>query len=297
MLGNNSPYFYSQLICFKNELDNVQTFVEKDYAIGMHMQEFFEINIITRGKGIHYIENNFVDARVGDVFIIPPMVRHGYTGGAGFDVCHILIKDEFIDKNKRDLQTIPSFFTLFTAEPLLRAQTQKALYLKLSAKQFEDIKELLHKLMNHHKKYTPSDALIRNAFAIVLITLLCKAYTENSQRDVDDNIYTHLLNAISYIHENYQKKVTIDELAEIAHLSRSSFVQKFKEICKMTPLEYITERRIEAAEKLLINTKLSFMDIAFRCGFYDAAHFTRSFFKHNGIRPSEYRKNHEVLQK
>ena len=89
----------------------------------------------------------------------------------------------------------------------------------------------------------------------------------------------------------YHKKFTpFDALAEIAHASRSSFVHKFKEICKTTPLEYITKRRIEASENLLINTKLSLMDIAFKCGFYDAAHFTRSFLKNKGMTPSEYKK-------
>ena len=120
---------------------------------------------------------------------------------------------------------------------------------------------------------------------------MCKAYTENNKLNIRKNSDSLFVNAISYIHENYHKKITIDELAKISHLSRSSFVHKFKEICKMTPLEYITKRRIESAEYMLLNTKFSLLDIAFKCGFYDAAHFFRTFSAYKGISPSAYRKN------
>ena len=62
----------------------------KDYEIGMHEQEFYEINLITKGEGMHYIDDSRIKAEVGDVFIIPPKISHGYLGGKDFDTdCHL----------------------------------------------------------------------------------------------------------------------------------------------------------------------------------------------------------------
>ena len=99
------------------------------------------------------------------------------------------------------------------------------------------------------------------------------------------------MQVVSMIHERYYDKLTIEELAKVAKLSRSVFIKKFKEICGLPPLEYITKQRIESAEQMLKNTKLSILDIAFKCGFYDTSHFAKNFIKKNGVSPSKYRKN------
>ncbi len=292
MIGNDLVYHYKSTVTFKNELDNVHTFVMQNYKIGMHFQDFFEINIVTRGKGVHYIEDNSIDAEIGDVFIIPPMVKHAYAGGDGFDVFHILLSDKFIEKNMNELQLLPSFFTLFTAEPLIRAKTDSALHLRLKREQFDVIKGMLDQTLGFSDYNVSFDSVMRSGYALAVISSLCRAYTENNESDsLNKNEDEAFMNAISYIHESYHKKITIDELAKIACLSRSTFVRKFRKICKASPIEYITVRRIEAAEYMLLNTKYSILDIAFKCGFYDAAHFFRAFSEYNGISPSAYRKN------
>ena len=89
----------------------------KNFHCDMHMQEFFELNIITHGHGKHYIGDNVVDAETGDVFVIPPMVKHGYSRDDGaLDVFHILIGNKFIAKNIAELQKIPSFFHITPPE-------------------------------------------------------------------------------------------------------------------------------------------------------------------------------------
>ena len=122
--------------------------------------------------------------------------------------------------------------------------------------------------------------------------MLCRAYTEISQRDsaMDANSDKLFMNVISMIHERYYDKLTIAELAKVAKLSRSLFIKRFKEICGMPPLEYINEQRIKAAEQMLLNTKLSIFEITFKCGFYDSSHFAKKFIRKNGVSPSEYRK-------
>ena len=110
-LKKHAHYYYTHPDFFNNTTDLVHAFIMKDYEIGMHEQEFYEINIITKGVGTHYIGDSRVDATVGDVFIVPPHIEHGYVGGDGFDVFHVIMSDAFMIKYIADLQQLPFFHT------------------------------------------------------------------------------------------------------------------------------------------------------------------------------------------
>lgn len=292
-LPDHPKYFYESKDTFKSEIDDVHAFPRSDFETGMHMQQFFEINIITKGNGRHYIEDNSIKTRAGDVFIIPPMVRHGFMGGVGFDVFHVLISDRFIEKNMSDLQLLPSFFTLFNAEPLMRGKAKKPLHLRLTSEQFLELSDMLKEVCKHRDQHNPFDCLARKGFAVLLISFLCKVYSQKVeiQSKNEPQRDEAFLKALSYIHERYFEKISIDSLAKTARLSRSTFIRKFNDVCKMSPSEYIINRRIEAAEYMLLNTSYSLLDISFKCGFYDAAHFSKLFTKKKGISPSAYRKS------
>lgn len=283
-------FYYLSKDTFKSEIDDVHAFPRPNFECGMHMQEFFEINIITRGSGRHYIEDNCIETRVGDVFIIPPKVKHGFKGG-GLDVFHVLISDRFMNKNMSDLQLIPSFYTLFAAEPLMRGKGNNVLYLRLEKAQFDELNEILKIALACRNQLDAFDCLSRKGFVLLLISFLCRIYSRNSDSAVNrgENTDEAFLNAISYIHEHYFEKISVDTLAKIANLSRSTFLRKFNEVCKIPPSEYIINRRLEVAEYMLLNTGDSILNIAFKCGFYDAAHFSRLFLKSKGITPSQYR--------
>ena len=289
---NNSVLYYASKDTFRSEIDDVHAFPRSNFECGIHMQEFFEINIITRGSGKHYIAENCIQTRMGDVFITPPKIKHSFKNEGGLDVFHVLISDRFINKNMSDLQLIPSYFVLFAAEPLMRGKADNVLHLRLTDTQFESLNELLKIALGCRNQLDPFDCLSRKGFVLLLISFLCRVYSENSDSDLTgkNKADESFLKAISYIHEHYFEKISVDTLAKTANLSRSTFLRKFNEICKMSPSEYIINRRIQASEYMLLHTSDSIMNIAFKCGFYDAAHFSRIFTKKNGISPSEYRK-------
>lgn len=293
----DSIYCYKDKKTFEHVLGNVRMLVKENFRSDLHMQEFFEINIVTSGYGKHYIGDKIVQVQVGDVFVIPPMVKHGYSRGENFDVFHILIGNKFIEKNIAELQMLPSFFVLFTAEPLMRATAKSPLHLHLDVESFSKIHKLLLESLEYQIFDDTFDATVRSSYCMMIIALLCKIYTDNSRRESEmssgpDESFMHV---ISMIHERYYEKLTIDMLAKVAKLSRNIFIKKFKEICGLPPLEYITKQRLEAAEQMLVNTGFSILDISFKCGFYDASHFAKQFIKKNGMSPSEYRKRSSVV--
>lgn len=288
-LPKHDIYLYHNHTCFFSQYNLTRGFIEKDLIRNMHKQEFYEINIIVKGVGMHYINGNRILSRVGDVFIIPPHVPHGYYGGNGFDVYHILLSNEFMSKYSDDLQQIPGFFTLFSAEPLMRSNIGSTLHLSLTKQQLSKANSFLNPLLTYSNYQNPYECSKSSFTTMLFITYLCEIYTDilSSHKSLTKD--GHFMGTISYIHEHYNEKITLDDLVKLSQMSRSSYINKFKEICKMPPLTYLTKTRISAAEKLLLETDLSVSEIAFRTGFYDASHFTKIFISCYEISPTAFR--------
>ena len=178
----------------------------------------------------------------------------------------------------------------------MRSKTNNALYLSLNEEQFEPISNLLNELLLYEKLFDPISNVIRTNKCMIFIASLCEIYSNNQKKLIKKKISgdESFMKSISYIHENFHKKITIEDLCAIAHLSRSSYIRKFKDICKMPPSTYITQRRIDSAKNMLVNTHYSISEIAYRTGFYDTSHFTKTFEIETGISPASYRKNNSI---
>ncbi|WP_251106816.1 helix-turn-helix domain-containing protein [Alloacidobacterium dinghuense] len=94
----------------------------------------------------------------------------------------------------------------------------------------------------------------------------------------------------SYIEENLDRSLGLEDLADIAGVSPNYFVSLFRQSVGMTPHRFVLQRRIAHARKLLANLSLSLVAIAFRCGFADQSQFTTTFRKFVGLTPGQYRR-------
>lgn len=94
-----------------------------------------------------------------------------------------------------------------------------------------------------------------------------------------------------YIDSHLEEKINLDTLAKVFFMSRTQLHRLFKEEYGVPPIKYLTEQRVELSKKLLSNENLKLSEIAETLCFSDAKHFSKTFFKHEGILPSEYRKN------
>ena len=106
------------------------------------------------------------------------------------------------------------------------------------------------------------------------------------------NWYDRIKGAVAFIDEHYAEKLTLRQLAESSGLSQTLFSRLFKRIMQTTPIQYITKIRLNQCRKLLSETDKTLADIAVEAGFYDEAHFIRTFKASRGITPGVYRHTH-----
>ena len=95
---------------------------------------------------------------------------------------------------------------------------------------------------------------------------------------------------VEYIHANLEKRITSDDLARVARLSRSRLCYLFKAEMAVAPMQYLKRCRIGKARELLESTPLSVKEIRSRVGLSDRSHFTRGFKETFGVTPFEYRR-------
>lgn len=97
---------------------------------------------------------------------------------------------------------------------------------------------------------------------------------------------------ILYLHQNYEDKITIQDITERFHISKTTLANMFRSKMDETFLTYLNKLRISIASTMLRDTLLPITDIMLRVGFSDSAHFLRTFKKLSGMTPSAYREKY-----
>ena len=96
-----------------------------------------------------------------------------------------------------------------------------------------------------------------------------------------------------YIELHFSENITVKKLAQLVYMSESSLNRLFKKETSTTPIEYLIETRIEKSKTLLRRKDISITEIAQRCGFGSASHFTSCFKRLKNISPTEYRDSYK----
>ena len=266
----------------------VDAFQKENFETGFHEQAFYEINIITKGEGYHALGNQLLEAKRGDVFIVPPYQRHAFVGGDGFNCYHFMVSPHYLQKNLHMLITLPNFFTLFEIGPIMSMHNGHFARLTLTDGQLSKVISTLD-LIQQADWSEIGCSIYNECVATMAIVLLCESY---ESQDVKKNPDEFFAESITVIMQRFNEKLTIDELSAIAGLSRTAYIEKFKKITGMSPRQFILRQRIQMAKRLLSTTEKTVAKIADEVGFFDTSHFVKAFTSMCGMTPLKYRETH-----
>lgn len=138
-------------------------------------------------------------------------------------------------------------------------------------------------------------SLLRETLALTILCHSTLSQTE-SRHSGSGTLSKPLKDMLSdYIEEHLDTEIKISDLAEISQISTFHFIRLFRNSFKLTPYQYIIQRRLARAEILLAHTLRPIIDVALACGFQGASQFSYAFKKNKGVSPVDFRKRQSLM--
>ncbi len=106
----------------------------------------------------------------------------------------------------------------------------------------------------------------------------------------NDTKLTTLKMMISFIHDHFNEKITLDDIAQAGHISKRSCGNLFLKYANKTPVEFLIDHRLRKSIELLKNENMTVLEVALAVGFSGASYYSETFKKHFDKTPLEYRK-------
>ena len=151
-------------------------------------------------------------------------------------------------------------------------------FLKPKKRIFESFSNLIQRFHQPERERYANVSLLELIYEI--------SDTNNENTDNQDA----LLPILTHININYNKDITLDELAKMSGYSKSRFSHIFSEITGTTPVKYQNSIRLKISAEMLLSTKNTISEIAINCGFSDPLYYSKLFKREYGVSPTEYRK-------
>lgn len=238
----------------------------------MNWHENMEIEICTKGQGVVLLNGKQYPFSQNDIAVVNSDVIH-YTGSDTMLVYSALII------NSRFFQNLGIDLNAICFEPIVRNAKITDLFLRFQKICLDDNGIL--------KEAKQNDLLLR-----ILIEL-----TENHFTEIKDVVksksFESIKKTISYIRNNYSKKISLDELSKNAAIDKFVLSREFKKFTGQTIVEYVNNFRCQKASNY-ITSGYNISEAAQMCGFDNLSFFTKTFKKHMGILPSKMKENRSI---
>ncbi len=260
---------------------------EKVFDFPLHNHDEFELNFLSNAQGVKRIVGDHTELTAPlDLVLLGSNLPHGWFDPARVckDVREITIQfhrnlfdDKFLKRNQ--LSFIRSLLDRSVKGILFSPETAEAIRPRLESltqkNGFDSVLELmsiLHDLSNSRNMRTLSNTAFSN-----------DQFNYNSRR---------IEKAFTYMHENFDKAISLGDMAKLVNMSEISFSRFIKKRTGKTFIESLNGIRLGQASRLFIETTHTIAEVSYRCGFNNLSYFNRIFRNKNGCTPSEFRQNY-----
>ncbi|WP_243156371.1 helix-turn-helix domain-containing protein [Clostridium sp. C8-1-8] len=256
-------------------------------------EDFSELVIVLKGTADHIVNSEKYFIKKGDVFIINKNTFHGYENTSNFRICNIMYKPKHLYQVGNDLEKSPGYQALFVVEPSLAKDSNFRSKLQLTLSDYEKAKEIILDMVNEYENKSQGYQTMVYSHFMELVVFLSRLY-DLSGSGLSSNLI-NIVKAASYMENNFQNPINLQDLADEAGISVRHLNRIFKEHYKTTPINYLLRLRIQYACLLLKKNDYSISDVAYESGFGDSNYFARQFKKIMGFSPKDYRSNIKEL--
>lgn len=275
------PVPYDHTVIVKDEL-------LRHFYPYLHRHEEIQLTLIQKGEGTLLVGNNMYTFGPNEVYLIGANMPHVFKSDPSY----------FNDKDCKSVQSVTIFFntngklsSLFDLPELKNVHSFFSNFcsgFKVPSESFSDIAGQILSI-----KYTSGlDQLMQFFQLLKSLSNLenINALSPNSSHDcVSDFDGMRISKIYSYIMQNYNRDLTLEEVAASAYMTPPAFCRFFKKHTQSTFVSFLNDVRINEARKKLIEGSFdSVSSIAYDCGFNSITNFNRVFKSTTGKSPREY---------
>lgn len=156
--------------------------------------------------------------------------------------------------------------------------------------EYSCIPRMFENCLQQKKEHTLASFLKETELLHTFFTHLIIELLENCNDA--DSVPEYLLTVKHLFDDNYSENYTLDSLSTLLHINKYRLCHEFTAHYGLSPLQYLNRRRIEAACKLLSETKHHIYQIGTMVGICNTNHFIHLFKRYCGVTPAVYRENH-----
>ena len=258
-----------------------------------HVHFFSEIFFIIKGAGKIFIDDYIFNVKESNLVIIDPNVAHLEISQNDNPLEYIVLGVNnigFINPNKSQ-NSYQSDYNRYDLQMQnkLEENTEDGYKLydfsQYKSEIMNTLYQMISELENKNDNYVN---MVYSMFQVLLIYIMrsvrCMPIKISEQRIAKE--YNRVKR---YIDSNYSKNITLDHLADVAHVNKYYLSHLFSKEFGVSPIKYLTERRIQVSKELLSSTDYSIAQISNSCGFSSQSYFSQSFKKFTDMTPAEYR--------
>ncbi len=267
---------------------SLENFFDASWSMEPNIHEHFEMVYVKKGNAVFEIEGSSAQIGPNDIIIIKPFQTHKLKvvsrSGCEFSVLCFRFENR-IDKRYSGI-SLEDFINFVKGR-------ESGAFITLKVNHKNDIVILLDKIVKERKsKELGSDflsyLLIMELF--VHISRALKMEWENSIMNKSPKLKELINAAVKYIQNNFERNISLSDIASYVFLSPGYFTRAFKEVTNETPITFLLKVRVDRAKDLLIETGKKARDIALDVGFSNQQRFNEAFKKYAGMTPLQYRK-------
>jgi AraC-like DNA-binding protein/mannose-6-phosphate isomerase-like protein (cupin superfamily) len=255
----------------------------------MHWHDHLEIAMVLEGRGVFMFGRRALGADTGDIFFIDNSQPHVALAdpGSSLRLLLVLFRPELIaGPGCRELDV--GYLAPFrgderTASPRIRGSSA------LGA----EIAPVLHQLRAAWDRHDPAERHLVDATLRLVLALANRqagaGVTAGAARAAADR-REQIRPVLAYVDGHCRDSVTLDDVADLVHVSPSRVRHVFKDVTGVSFKEYVTQVRVAEAKRLLLGTDLSVAEIARAVSYTNIHQFYKVFYRSCTMSPGEYRR-------
>ena len=280
---------------FKNWMDpkeNISIIKSEvpDKGCETHTHEFAELIFVVDGNATHYIDDIKYEVSSGDLIFVNYKQTHSFTNSYDYQYYNLHYVPEFFSTEIIDADSIYEIFRIALFGEFGGVNKYEKQIVRFNGTEFFDAKKIVEEMYKEFIRKETGYRSVLNGYSRVLFSkILRKLKSQHSDTELTDSLDKLTAECIAYVDANCFEKITLKQIAEKTFYNPSYLSRIFKQHCGKSLSEYVKEKRIIEAGKLLQSTELSVEIIMNTVGYTDKKQFYKNFKEFYMITPTEFR--------